>query len=334
MIGDIFMKKLLAMCMSILVIGTAFVGCGTSEDTDTSSDNTSINTREPEGVATNTTTSTESATEATTTESVDSDSDDIAMDTETGTVTADVDEYAVGSTGLEFKTDQSAPLGEQIGEEVDLTDELKSQLGQLERSDEYTMDIHSYTFGGSYTIEVPMIATAKGDDTYVSTNFMGMDMEILTLDGQNYFINSESKIYCPASAEDASATGEASNNVNTITGLQDDAKSACKVIVNGEDMVRIACTTDELGCYAYLSDDKLRYIASVYEEKVGTLMVIDTISQECNEQLLSIPSDYREVTIEEYMGSAYGDVFDSLLGEEAEFPFDYDPNVSDSLNFG
>lgn len=288
------MKKLLALTLSVLMACTMLTACGEKDD-------------EKDGKDEKTTT---------TTAADDKKDDEPADDKPADDKPADDKPAEKVDIEVSLSTDPDAPLGETVGEEVELSEDIFANLKALEGAKEYTMDVNATMSSEGMTMEMPMYVTTDGTNTYVNTSVFGMSVESLSLDGVNYVIVDDEKAYCKM--EDGSSTVDAS--AEDVTQMLDGALAAEKVTLEGEEFIRVKYENEDAeGSYGfgYFKDGNVYFMAMVSEESGNMLMVVNELSTKANADLLKLPADYKEITEEEYSEIILGDMdFGDLEGLE------------------
>lgn len=314
------MRKLMITSLILSLICTAFVGCASNNE-DNSADN-SVNSAESEIIDTT----------APTEDTEEKEQDDVSTESSSDEEDASESIGDFDDADIKFNADVEAPLGETVGEEIELTDDVKATLCPIDTDGTFTLKADCITYMDGHRVNVPVITTVHGENVYTKTSVMDIDIETLNLDGTAYFLNSEDKIYTKSDIENPDNNAIGSDvNIDAMQGLDEKAQAAFKINILEHEMTRIEFETNGIQSYVYLEDGMFKYIATIYEQGAGSLMIFDELKQESDDQLLQIPSDFKEVSYDEYIGSLYGDTLGSLFEEDSENIFGYDPNVADSI---
>lgn len=332
------MKKLLAVVLSLMALSSALTGCGSDIETSTSKDGTtskevtqSKNELDDSSVESETDTDTDEEPN----KNLDSTEDsDTAETDKTGSTDFSIDNYNVASfDSLDLSLASDTPLGEQVISDVELNDEIFNGLNALKNSSKYTVEMTMYTVSEGMTFDVPMVLCSDGASSYVTSNTLGLNLEILTLgDGQQYLLNSDECIYCKADDPDLSDidASDAKSETEEIFDIQDNAVEASTVVVDDDEFTRVKYTQDDSNCYAYFYGNRLAYMtmsfsSDSYDESVGAIVIVDEFNTDCNVDFDNMLALYEEVSTEDYMGFAFGDMF-SGLGDVLSGESDLDLN--------
>ena len=267
------MKKILAIALSMLMTASMLTACGEKDDDKD-----------------------EKETKATTTTTTAAAEDDKPAEDDNPTEDVDI-EVSLG-------TDAAAPLGETVGDEIEISEDIFSGLKDFEGATEYTMDINASTSVEGMTMEIPMLMSTDGKNTYVCTSVFGINMEVLSLDGKDYMLDQANKVYY--ATEDASLSTD-EMTPEEFTSILDGAVKANKVTIEGVEFDRVEYSTDDMSGFAYFKNGMIKYMAAVADGE-NMLMVVDRFEAKADASLLSLPADYKEVTEDEYMELVYGDL--------------------------
>lgn len=131
------------------------------------------------------------------------------------------------------------------------------------------------------------------------------------VDGKCYMIDPANKVYCYDETGE-SATAFEDMTFSDISGTIDaeSVTGANKVTIQDVEFDRYLVENETGTMYYYFENGTIRYGASLADTG-NMLMIINEMSATANADLLKLPEDYREVTVDEYTELVYGD----LLGE-------------------
>ncbi len=294
------MKKIFALAISLVMACSLMTACS-EKDTDDDKDPSSSSVQEKDS------SENDSSSEQTDDSSKEEDasSDDDTSSEDDSSSTDDDSSEAPSVSG-----DASAPMGETVGDAItDIDTAPFEALSAIGGSDTFTLDV---TISGEMEgtkIEMPLVIVRDGDDSYVKMNMFGLiDMEILTLDGKTYMIDSASKqYYVDASGESGSEVDSYTDEVEEIAGFDADmVKSSNKVTIDGDEYIRYEVEEDGETMYVYAKGGNIKYIAGNDPDSGTMVFTFNEISNTANTDYLKVPEGYTEVTEEEYQASVMG----------------------------
>lgn len=213
-----------------------------------------------------------------------------------------------------------APLGETVGDTVEVTDDMFAGIAAFATAEGYTIDVEVSIESEEISMDMPMVVSTDGTNTYMDMSVMGITMECLILEGTTYVLDSDNKVYYVDETGDVASSIDTGIDIDEFVGMKDNVKGACKVTLDGKEYIRLAVEEEGTTSYVYLLDGNFVYIASDGESGASK-MTFNRLEASADADLLKLPADYTEITLDEYYELVYGDLFgddvvDDDLGDE------------------
>lgn len=269
------MKKLLAICLALVMTCSVMTACNEKDAESQNSNNSSVS----DSSSTNN----------------DSSKDNSSKDDDS--TTPDVEVSLSGNA--------ETPLGETVGDEIEVDTSAFDDIANLNTAEAFTFDVFLSLNADGVSMEMPMVISTDGNSTYTNVNMLGINAVSLMTDGKTYYIDDTNKVYYVEDGIEEGATDGIldSMDMSSFTDISDSIKSANKVTIDGAEFERYLATAEEGDVCIYVANGKLVYFADE-----TTLLTINEISDKPRTDLFEIPSDYKEVSEEEYSELMYGDL--------------------------
>ena len=300
------MKKLLAACLALVMACSFMTACDEKDEKDEkdSSSVSDVNNSDKDSSKDDAAPDDSSADDSSTDDSSadDSSTDDSSAD-DSSADDSSSDDTSAPDTDVSLTGNAETPLGETVGDEVEADTAPFDALSSLDFTGAFTFDVYAVVSSEGISMEMPIVVTSDGTNSYMEANVFGFTSVMLYKDGNAYGINPTNKVYY-VEEEAAESGSEIIDDTVDISGFAtagENISAAVTVTINGDEYTRYATTIDDDDVFIYAKDNKLCYFAD--EE---ALMIINEISTSARTELLELPEGYTEVSADEYYNLMIG----------------------------
>lgn len=187
------------------------------------------------------------------------------------------------------------------------------------QNDAVRMTIKGDIESSGISMSISMDIQKQGDKTYMAMNMFGMDMKTISKDGFNYALNDSTKQYSKTALETSGETDNISDSISSITGSMKDIKFIENGLSSEEDTTDYEKYSSGGSIMTiYFNGDDIKYIETEVDtsetsiessEKTEPTRIDISVTNEIDESLFEVPSDYEEVDTSDLYG--FGNMFDT-----------------------
>lgn len=188
------------------------------------------------------------------------------------------------------------------------------------QSDNVYINVNGKMETSGISMDISMEIQKQGEKTYVSMSMFGMDIKAISKDGYNYTLNDSTKQYAKTAVEESGESSDISDSFSNIAGSLENMKFIENALSTEDGVTDYEVySSDGSTLTVYFNGNEIKYIETVTgsetsdesgEETEPTRINV-SVTNETDESLFEIPSDYEEVD-----GSELYDLSGLLGGSE------------------